>query len=429
MSKFYFFALALLLAACLSEKNIDPAKSSTFTRYFSDGYVNDPIAIEETPDKGFIILINSNLKNSDADLERERILLIKTDQFGNEVWTKYFPDETISISTRWKGNSIALLPSGGYLITGEEIQVGGSYRTMLLLKVMDNGDTEDSKVYSSPYFPYSLTARAAVVAPATSGLGDNFMVVAYSPDLAVLDNILVTEINSTSLDTVWTRTYKGGSAALTNKIFYHPGATPFIYWGGDWEESATNIASFVTKSKLDAAGTENGQTVEIGTPDARDFGLDFCEKGEGFGFVGYKEKGAQLGDIFFCPVSSDGIPGTPIIYTKEIFANPGAIADGFNVKEEKGNAITATKDGGFMILGTIDTYTNLLGRGNTDLLLLKIDGFGGKEWSTTFGSPDVDTGISIKQTSDGGYVVLGATRLAALRTVLMIKTDKNGKID
>ena len=43
-----FFCLALLFAACLSEKSASPGNASTFVRYYSGGYNDEAVAFEET---------------------------------------------------------------------------------------------------------------------------------------------------------------------------------------------------------------------------------------------------------------------------------------------------------------------------------------------------------------------------------------------
>ena len=73
------FCLALLLSACLSEKNAEPGKGATFIRYYSGGYNDEAITFEETSDKGFILLGSIRIVTSAAEPPKYRIKLIKTD--------------------------------------------------------------------------------------------------------------------------------------------------------------------------------------------------------------------------------------------------------------------------------------------------------------------------------------------------------------
>jgi hypothetical protein len=52
----------------------------------------------------------------------------------------------------------------------------------------------------------------------------------------------------------------------------------------------------------------------------------------------------------------------------------------------------------------------------------------GYEWETTFGGIDAEAGLSVQQTSDGGYIIVGETTPYGAREqdVYLIKTDANG---
>lgn len=448
-----FFTLALLLAACLSEKNVDPANASTFTRYFSDGFANEPIAVEETQDKGFIILANSNFKNTEADFNKERIEIIKTDQYGHTLWQRYYPDNDFANTAekRWSASSLIVLGSGGYLVVGQQIEGRSTAsntesiaRHLLLFTVNDlDGEMLSDKVYTglmpnNSNFP-SLNGRAVVEAPSTTSATDSsFYVLALSPDPAVQDNIFVAEIRSNNLNNVvWTQQYipdvnSAVKVELTNKIFYRPasGLAPnSLFFAGTRIFSETNTNAFVSRIGLNEAGTLTGlkDIDDVTKPEGNEYGLDFCQRGNQFGLVGYQTTTNRLlGDIMYCPISSQGEGNTITTYNTEIFDKPD---DAENSKEEKGNAISSSNDGGFIVAGTIDTYTGVLGRGNTDMILIKINGFGEKVWSTTFGTPDADASVSVRPTSDGGFVLLGRSRIAALNTVVLIKTNNEGDVE
>lgn len=93
------------------------------------------------------------------------------------------------------------------------------------------------------------------------------------------------------------------------------------------------------------------------------------------------------------------------------------------IGDDYGATIKAASDGGFIITG----WTNSYGRGD-DVLLLKIDANGNKQWSQAFGGPLEDRGMGVVQTTDGGYAVCGWTYSAgtADRAVWLIKTNSAG---
>jgi hypothetical protein len=89
-----------------------------------------------------------------------------------------------------------------------------------------------------------------------------------------------------------------------------------------------------------------------------------------------------------------------------------------------GFSVDQTDDGGFIIAGYTFSHDAL----NADLWLIKTDSRGNKEWERTFGCPYWDSGNSIQQTSDGGFIITGETLYcgADFHDVWLIKTDSRG---
>ncbi|MBN1134590.1 MAG: hypothetical protein JXA38_06735 [Methanosarcinaceae archaeon] len=89
--------------------------------------------------------------------------------------------------------------------------------------------------------------------------------------------------------------------------------------------------------------------------------------------------------------------------------------------DDTGRSVRQTSDGGYIITGT---YTG----DERDVWLIKTDSAGNMEWNTTFGGEDDDFGYSVEQTSDGGYIVAGSTYSygAGGENIWLIKTDSSG---
>jgi len=93
--------------------------------------------------------------------------------------------------------------------------------------------------------------------------------------------------------------------------------------------------------------------------------------------------------------------------------------------EEWAYSVKETSDGGYIIAGFRNNY-------DQDTLaqayLVKTDASGNKLWDKLFGGSEPDWANSVAQTSDGGYILTGGTESfgAGLRDVYLIKTDADG---
>lgn len=106
-------------------------------------------------------------------------------------------------------------------------------------------------------------------------------------------------------------------------------------------------------------------------------------------------------------------------------------------KNDRGYCIEQTSDGGYIIAGSTrsddgDITNNL---GNFDVWVVKIDLNGEIVWENTYGGPNPEEALSIKQTRDGGYILAGSysipdtNRYVYTFDCLVMKLDSTGKLE
>jgi len=86
---------------------------------------------------------------------------------------------------------------------------------------------------------------------------------------------------------------------------------------------------------------------------------------------------------------------------------------------EDAQCIQETSDGNYILVG----YTQSFGMGQRDVYLIKTDDTGNELWFRTYGDDQDNTGHSVQETGDGGYVIAGETGQA---DVYLVRADSLG---
>src|SRR4030042_1816215 len=70
---------------------------------------------------------------------------------------------------------------------------------------------------------------------------------------------------------------------------------------------------------------------------------------------------------------------------------------------EYGYSVKQTSEGGFIVVGSTKSY----GNGGYDVWLLKLNADGDTIWASTYGGPYDEAGHFVLQNSDGSYIIVG----------------------
>ena len=89
-------------------------------------------------------------------------------------------------------------------------------------------------------------------------------------------------------------------------------------------------------------------------------------------------------------------------------------------------SVQVTLDGGYVVAGC----TNSFGTSSYDIFVLRLNGDGTIFWQKTYGGSDIDIAYDLHQTSDGGYVVAGYTKSFSDgdKDICVLKLDSEGAV-
>jgi hypothetical protein len=164
--------------------------------------------------------------------------------------------------------------------------------------------------------------------------------------------------------------------------------------------------------KTDANGNVVWAKTYGGTGDDRAFSVQQISDG-GYIVAGYTDSfGAGWSDFFLIKADANGNVQWAKTYG--------------GTDWDEAYSIRQTSDGGYIVAG----WTYSFGAGSGDIFLIKADANGNVQWAKTYGGIYWDDASSVRQTSDGGYIVAGYTTSfgAGYSDVFLIKTDANGNV-
>jgi hypothetical protein len=93
---------------------------------------------------------------------------------------------------------------------------------------------------------------------------------------------------------------------------------------------------------------------------------------------------------------------------------------------DMGRCVRQTSDGGYVVCGYSQSFS---ANGDYDVYVAKTDASGNVQWANTYGGAARDEAYAIKQTSDGGYIVTGATEsFGSSEDIYLLKLSSTGAL-
>jgi len=361
-----------LLALTISLLTLSVSGQITFEKTYGGTDMDFGYSVRQTTDNGYILLGSTESFSTSRD-----IFLIKTDQYGDTLWTKTYGGSNFD-----EGHEVKQTMDGGYIICGIK-----DLKTFII-KTNNIGDTMWTKAYIGMGWSVEQIPDSGYIIAGGIWLGG-----------ANYDMLLI-KINSSG-DTLWTKTY-GNNQAQECRDIKQTNDGGYILTGYTVSGSTSDIYLVKTDSIGDTLWTRSfggsGYEEAYSVEQTSDNG--YIVLGNSNSFCGYK----------FYLIKTDVNGDT--LWTKT-YDNGNSNDEGYEVKQ--------TSDGGYVFVAETDKN----GLPYEQVYLVKTNGTGDTLWTQTYNQ---GSGVGLQITSDGGYIIIGFTGSfgAGMDDVYLIKTDANG---
>jgi hypothetical protein len=428
-----FSIIALLgVCACANVEDATPSERKTFIRFYEAPHNVAGITAEPVDD-GFVILA-SEATGSGANAGTNG-LLIRTDKNGAETGARV-------VLPRLLPTALKRGPTA-YWVTGDRVQINSespnvfdfSISSAMLYRISLTGnDTVGFRTYDQAAdFKTDFRGSSVTISP------DNEVILlgTFKEAKAVaFERPFITALDPQTLDTVWVkrydaleRDYVNGKSIFTDASGNIIWATALLREAGDL--SRTFLAMpFVQEGSVFVNNDLFGETTDQKLL-ATDLQPNFSPQ-LGFGLIGtFAQPTGGSANMFFVRVDKSGnfIPGSDRYFDGGLLIAENRTAGAAeSSSQDTGDAITSTRDGGFILAGTIESTPNL-GRGGKDILLVKVTATGSVVWSKLLGGAGNETVSSIRETADGGLLLCGTNEVSQLSSIFIIKTDAEGNLN
>jgi len=363
-----YVALFFLAAMILPILALAQPPDSLWSRTFGGSNGEACQSVQQTSDGGYImagLTYSFGAGNSD-------FWLVKTNADGQGLWSRTFGGASFDYCF-----SVQQTSDGGYILVGYTESFGAGSKDFWLVKTDAGGDSLWSRTFGG------LSSDECHSVQQTSEGGYILAGYSYSFGAGLTDfYLLKTDANGNQL---WSRTF-GGSGYEECAAVQQTSDGGYILGG------LAGVSSWdFWLVKTDA----NGDSVWSRTFGGPNSDQCYCiQQTSDGGYIlgGYTLSfGAGCSDVYLVRIDANG---------NQLWSRTfgGIYWDGCE-------SILEAPDGGYIVGG----WTESFGSGSRDAWLIRTDANGDSLWSRTFGGYNVDACRSLRQTSDGGYILGGGT--------------------
>lgn len=356
------------MLACHTAVNLSLAQNPFFEKTFGTPGSDLARSVKQLPD-GTIYIAGFSNSGPYGGFD---VSLSRLDRYGNLQWTKYYGD-AFDNSCLYMN----LCSDGNLVLTGED-QGTPDGLNAFTYKLDTAGNVIWHQVYSSP-----LNESFKYIEETSDG---GFIMCGFQSDSFSSNDIYVIKTDGAG-NLQWDQAYGGMDNDYADMIHEVPGG--YIVTADTKSMGAGGYDVYILK--LDTAGNVTwdytyGDQWQNGCQ-----GLYITAQGK---YLSYGETEIYQYSQFHFYVELIDTNGASI--WRRTFGGTGADA-AFSVAE--------TQDGGFMLTGYSNSYSNT--PGPIDLVVFKTDGAGYFQWAKPYGGEGVDLGYEIIPSIDNGFLITG----------------------
>jgi hypothetical protein len=309
-------------------------------------------------------------------------------------------EQTLGGASSDVGYSVQQTTDGGYIITGYTESFGDTLGDIYLIKTDGIGVEQWNQTYGGTSYDAGFSVEQTTDGGFIITGNTSLLWAAESLDIGLIK----TDTNGVEQ---WNQTFGGGN----NDYGFSVEQTTdggYIIAGGAGSNISSNGGTDVYLIKTDV----NGNSLWTRT------------LGGASSDVGYSVQQTTDGGYIVCGETNSFLSGVNVYLIKTDTNGIEQWSQTFGGASSVGNSIEQTTDGGYIIVGKTTSF----GNGSYDVYLIKTDGNGIEQWYKTYGGTSGEEGNSVKQTTDGGYIITGYTESFGngMADVYLIKTDANG---
>ncbi|MCA4900696.1 MAG: hypothetical protein ACK514_16725 [Bacteroidota bacterium] len=439
MKKLAFLVMAMVWG-CTNIMDAPRENRNSFVFFYPAK--QNTLGISAAPDADGGVVMTGFRTESLNDITKPTMVLIKTDAKGKPLFEQEYP---VLPDTSYLYGKAVKPVDGGYLVGADNIKVTTDENsnqvtvTKIYLYKMDAAGNVTFQYKHKPNNTISYTTNSITL----DDLGNVVLLGTKGSALNRQSLILIFAPSGTGYNVVWDQEFDLQTKSYTNAKSVQLTPQKNVIWASSITQGLT-AKSYVAFPTVAPGSTfinsrligENDDVNNILVSDLQKNPFGFASVGVNYTIVSGTT--TSNNNFFFARLANDG----NVLATN--YYDDGALIDAsdptnlskpaFNTLEDGGLAVAPAQDGGFLLVGYLDSRPavgGLAARGNggKDVSLIKVDAFGNVQWYKTYGGIGDEVANTAFQAADGGFIITGTSTVQGFASMFVMKVNANGGLD